>query len=185
MHTLHDFIIAPQKGTYNNTKEVAGVDVVVNSDISNHLYISREAIVLSIPSAIETPIKVGDEVIVHHNIFRDWYDVRGKEKKSSSFIKDGTYRCSLDQIFMYKPDKKNWRGLEGFCFVSPIKNQDNWSLEDEEQLVGILEISNDILDEAGLKVGDKIGFTPSSEYEFTIDDKKMYKMSVRDICLLY
>lgn len=185
MHTLHDFIITPKEGTYNNTKEVSGVDVVVNSDISNHLYISREAIVKEVPSAIDTPIKKGDEVIVHHNIFRSWYDVRGEERKSSGFITDGVYKCGIDQIFMYKKDGKEWKGLEGFCFVSPIENQDDWSIEDEEPLVGILEVSNDSLESMGLKVGDKIGFTPSSEYEFNIDDKKMYKMSVRDICLLY
>ena len=34
--------------------------------------------------AIDSEIKIGDEVIVHHNVFRRFRDIRGKEKNSKA-----------------------------------------------------------------------------------------------------
>ena len=43
-------------------------------------YVNREAIVVSLPKAVKTDIKIGDTVIVHHNVFRRWHDQQGVEK---------------------------------------------------------------------------------------------------------
>ena len=43
-------------------------------------------------------LKKGDEVIVHHNIFRRWYNMRGEEKNSSTHFKDNLYFVSLSYI---------------------------------------------------------------------------------------
>ena len=33
--------------------------------------------------------------------------------------------------------------------------------------------------------GDVVGFTPSSEYEFVIDNNRLYRMTTRDIAIKY
>ena len=182
MKSIYNYIISPIKRRYNNSIDVAGGEIIVNTDISNHQYISREATVLSVPAAYNSPIKVGDDVIVHHNIFRRWYDVRGVEKNSGSFISETEYTCSDQQIFLYKRDGV-WKGLSDYCFVAPVKETEMFSDETEMERVGIIKISNKYLEGMGLKVGDVIGFTPSSEFEFVVDGERMYKMSARDICL--
>ncbi len=58
------------------------------------------------PSAINTTIKVGDEIYIHHNIFRRYYDIRGNEKNSGSFFKDNLFFCEPQQIYLYKQNNK-------------------------------------------------------------------------------
>ena len=67
MKSIFDFIIEPKKNRYNNTTKVGDKDLILNTEIFNHQYVSREAIVKQLPLAVKTKIQVGDEVIVHHN----------------------------------------------------------------------------------------------------------------------
>ena len=81
MQSLFSFIVKPKNERYDNKKYIDGKELLLNTEISDHRYISRIGIVTAVPKAEQTEIKIGDEVIVHHNIFRRWYDGRGKEKK--------------------------------------------------------------------------------------------------------
>jgi len=99
MKSVYDFVITPVGQRYNNVKKVGDKDLIVNSEIFNHQHVNRLAKVLAVPTVGKTDIKVGDEVIVHHNVFRRWHDVKGREKNSRSFIDEHTYVVSIDQYF--------------------------------------------------------------------------------------
>ena len=121
MQSVFDFIIKPKNKRYNNTKQIGDSELLLNSEISDHRYVSRNGIVISIPKKENTEIKKGDEVILHHNVFRRWYDVRGVERNSRSYWKEDKYFVKLDQIFLYKRNNK-WHAPKGYCFVKPIKS---------------------------------------------------------------
>ena len=70
MKAPFDFIIKPKGNRYNNTTKVGEKDLILNTEIFNHQFVNREAIVKSVPTALETEIQPGDIVIVHHNVFR-------------------------------------------------------------------------------------------------------------------
>lgn len=186
MKSIFRYIITPKKSRYNNTVELEnGGELIVNTDISNHQFISREGIVLSTPLAYDTPIKVGDTVITHHQIFRRWFDMKGKERNSSWFMEEDRYAIYHDQIFAYKSEGGDWKGFDEFCFVLPVKNKDNYRVEQEAERKGIVFVANDALRERGIKEGDVVGFTASSEYEFVVDNQLCYRMKDKNICLLY
>ena len=102
MKSLYDFIVKPLNGRYENVKKIGDNELIVNTSVENHNFVSKRAIVISTPKAYNTPIKEGDEVIVHHNIFRRYYDMRGDEKNSGSYFKDDMYFCNITQIYLYK-----------------------------------------------------------------------------------
>ena len=83
------FIIEPKGERYNNAKKVGDKELILNTEISNYEFINRQGIVKSIPLAYKTDIQVGDELIVNHNVFRRWNDVKGREYSTSS-----DYYCS-------------------------------------------------------------------------------------------
>jgi len=184
MKSLYKFIVTPKSDRYSNTAKVGGKDLILNTDIYNHKYISRNAIVLATPTAFKTPIKEGMEVVIHHNVFRRWHDIRGNEANSSSFITEDRYGCYVDQIYMYKEDGE-WKGFDEYCFVIPAKNDEKFDIKNEKTTKGIIEVSNSVLKSMGVVKGSSIGFLPSSEYEFVVDGKLMYKMSWRDVCVKY
>ena len=102
MRSIFTFIIEPKEGRYNNKKKVNDKELILNSVIANHEYISRNAIVLETPSAIKTNIKAGDEVIVHHNIFRRYHDVHGNEVDSSNCIEGNKFFARQIKYFFIK-----------------------------------------------------------------------------------
>ena len=179
MRSPHNYIIKPKGQRYNNSVDVDGKSLIVNAEIFNHQYVNREAEIISTPIIGSSELQAGDIVIIHHNIFRRWYDVKGKEKNSKSYYKDDMYFVSKDQIFAYKKDNKI-KSMKGFCFVKPIKSKDKFSIEEEKPLVGIVKYSD-----GSQKVGDLVGFTPNSEYEFVIDSERLYRVYSKFITIKY
>ena len=178
MKSVYNFVVTPVKSRYNNTKDIGGKELIVNTGIFNHQYVSREAIVKAIPTVGDTDIKVGDKVIVHHNVFRRWHNQHGIEKNSRSYIDEETYLVQPDQIFLYKHTE--WQAQKGYCFVAPVKSTDKLSVDKEKPLVGIVKHTDGTVNK-----GDLIGFRPSSEYEFIIDGQKLYRLLSNFITIKY
>jgi len=124
----------------------------------------------------------GDEVIVHHNVFRRYRDIRGVEKNSKSYYKNNQFFVSPDQIFAYKRIVK-WVPLTGFNFVKPIKENKMFSINFEKPLLGILKYKDPSLTE--VQEGDLVGFRPGAEYEFLIDKEKLYRVPTNLITIKY
>ena len=181
MRSVHDFIVRPINGRYNNTVKVDDVDLIVNTRLEEFKSVNKLAEVVALPLAIETDIKVGDKVVVHHNVFRRFYDIRGNEKNSRSFIKEDMYACSPEQIYMYGANNTHL----DYCFVKPILSDSIFSLEKEKPLMGVLKYGNKELVELGVNEGDLVSFRPTSEFEFVIDGELLYCMKLINIVATY
>ena len=179
MESVYNFVVTPKGDRYNNTKEVDGGKLILNTEIFNHQYVNREAIVVSTPMVGQTDIKPGDTVIVHHNVFRRWHDVKGREKNSRSYFNESTYFITQDQIFLYKRDDE-WKAPRGYCFVIPLKATDQFNIESEKPLQGIIKYSD-----GTVEVNDLIGFRPGSEYEFVINGERLYRILSNFITIKY
>jgi|TARA_R110000803_G_scaffold138656_1_gene205437 hypothetical protein len=185
MRSIHNYIISTNN-RYNNKISVDDKELILNTEITerDYMFVNRIATVESTPIEIESPIEKGDEIIVHHNVFRRWFDIRGEEKNSANFLSENTYFVTPDQVFAYKRND-GWKGLPGFCFVKPIENKDEWGLKHSENLAGELIYTNDHLSSLGISVGDVIGFQPDSEYEFTIENQRLYRILSNHITINY
>jgi len=185
MQSLFSFIVEPKNKRYENEVDINGKKLIVNTTMDDHKYVSRVGIVKSLPKIGETNIKIGDEVIVHHNVFRRFHDIRGIEKNSSSYFKEDLYFCYYDQIFLYKQNG-NWKAPFDFCFVKPIENKKQFiSAQKERPRVGILKYGNSSLDAFKVNEGSLVGFSPNSEYEFIIENDRLYRMRTNDITIKY
>ena len=184
MKSIYDFIISPKESRYINSKKVGDKTLIVNTEIYNHQYVSRNAIVKSTPMICDTDIRSGDEVIVHHNVFRRWLDIKGIERNSKSYIDENNYCVKQDQIFSYKRNNK-WLPVEGYCFVKPVKNKDTYSNQQEQELVGVIKQVDTRLKDFGIKENDLVGFIPNSEYEFVIDGQRLYRVLSNHISIKY
>ena len=182
MQSLYSFIIQPKNGRYTNEVEVGDKKLIVNTTMDDHKFVNRVGVVMSVPLIGDTDLSVGDEVIVHHNVFRRWYDIRGKEKNSKSWLKKGTYIVYEDQIFAYKRNNK-WNALKEYCFVKPIKSYDKYSQQREQPLIGVIKYIDNNCN--NIKKEDLIGFTPHSEYEFIIDGERLYRVLTNSITIKY
>jgi len=179
MKSVYNFVVTPKGERYNNKKKVGDSELILNTEIYNHQFVNRTAIVKSIPLIGDTDIQVGDEVIVHHNVFRRWHNVKGIEKNSRSFFDEDTYLINQDQIFLYKRNKE-WNAPRGCCFVKPLKAIDQFNVESEKPLQGIVKYSD-----GTVEVNELVGFRPKSEYEFIVDGERLYRVLSNFITIKY
>ena len=184
MTGVFDFIVKPVGSRYENSIDIDGKELIVNTKIESFKSVNNIAEVVSIPLAYKTDIKVGDTVVIHHNVFRRFYDMKGKQKNSRSYFKEDLYFCSSDQIYLYKTDTE-WKSFGDRCFIKPLKNIDHLKLDKEQRLIGILKYGNDSLKELEINPGDLVGYTPFGEFEFIIDNQRLYCMKSNDIVIKY
>ena len=180
MQSLYYFIVKPLEERYDNIRRVDDTDLIINTSIENHRFISKKAVVVSTPAAYDTKINIGDKLYVHHNIFRRWYDQKDRERNSSTYFKDDLYFIIPEQIYMY-----NLKPHLDYCFVKPIKNQNLLENRKEQPNVGIVKYSNNALEAVGITPGTLITFTPDSEFEFIIEGERLYCMKSNDIALTH
>ena len=184
MKGMFHFVIEPIEDRYNNKKDINGSELILNTELQNHNYVSRVGIVKYIPIDNPNNIKPGDQVVVHHNVFRRFRDIRGKEKNSKSYYEENTYFVQPDQIFAYKSkNNAEWKACKGFNFIKPIKETNMFSNEAEKPLIGVLYFKDPEVVEISNK--DIVGFKPGSEYEFLIDGHRLYRVPTNSITIKY
>jgi len=179
MKPTYDFIVRPKGDRYNNSIKVGDSSLILNTEIFNHQYVNRIGVVDKVPLYNPNNLNIGDEVLVHHNVFRRWNNVKGKEKNCRGFLNENEYLVSKDQIFMYKRSEA-WLAMPGFTFVKPLKSIDVFSEDQERPLVGVVKYSDGTFSPNQL-----IGFRPSSEYEFVVDGERLYRVMNNFITIKY
>jgi hypothetical protein len=184
MKSVFSFIVKPVGDRYNNKVKVGDKELIINTKIESFKSVNNIAEVVSVPLAYSTDIKEGDLVVIHHNVFRRFYDIKGKQKDSRSYFMDDLYFCDIDQIYLYKHDTE-WKSFGDRCFIIPIKNTDYLKLDKEQSLIGILKYGNSSLKALKINEGDLVGYTPGGEFDFVIDGKRLYCMKSNDIVIKY
>jgi hypothetical protein len=180
MKSVYNFVVTPIGERYNNKKQVEGGELILNTDIEDHKYINRKARVISTPTVgKDLGIKPGDIVITHFNVFRRWYDLKGKERNSRSYFNEKTYLINHDQIFLYKRNEK-WLCPKGYCFIQPIKETDKLSLNIEKTNVGVVKYTDQTVN-----INDLVGYKPNTQCEFVVDNIKLYRILSNLITIKY
>ena len=184
MKSLFDFIVKPVGERYSNEVKVGDKSLVINTQLETFKAVNNIAKVIEVPIAFKSVIKVGDLIMIHHNVFRTFYNMKGIKKNSKSYFKDDLYFVQMDQVYLYKP-KDKWITINDRCFVSPIKDFNEVDTGLEQKLIGILKYGNSSLEALGINEGDKVGYTPFGEYDFVVDGKRLYCMKSNDIVIKY
>jgi hypothetical protein len=172
------FIAKPMEGKrYDNTKNIGGIEIILSTSEEDHKFSNRQAQVVELPLGYEGPILPGDTLIVHHNAFKFYNDMKGRRRSGKSFFKDDLFFIEPDQFFMYKQNGE-WKPYDRYCFVKPLPAIDSYIKKpfSEEPLMGIMKYPNEYLLSQGVNPGAVVCFAPDSEYEFNIDGEKLYRI---------
>jgi len=179
VNSLYDYIIEPVGERYNNEIKIDNKSLILNTKIESFKIVNKTARVVSIPKAYNLPIKVGDIVYVHHNVFRKFYNMKGKQQNSRSYFKDNLYFCSPDQIYLYNNGSN--KAFLDRCFIKPLV-----SSKIGQKVVnnlGILKYGNDHLKSLEINEGDLVSFPDLRQWEFVVDKELLYCMKSKDILI--
>jgi hypothetical protein len=168
------FLIKPKGSEYKNTIEIAGEKIIINSSVESHENVNRFAEVICVPNYYKGDIKKGDTIVVHHNVFRIYYDMKGRPRKSPNF--------DPSQFYLYH-DGNKWNSVDEFCFIKPISLENKYlHQEGLEENTGVVVYSNNSLRRMGVNENCKINFSKDSEYKFIINNETLYRMKTKDVC---
>ena len=110
MKSLFDFIVEPVGQRYNNEIKIGDKSLIINTQSESFKSVNNIAKVISLPKVYKTCIKKGDLVMIHHNVFRRWYNIRGEEKNSKAYFKNNLYFYNLIK-YTYINQKPNGKLL--------------------------------------------------------------------------
>ena len=186
MKSPYSFIVKPYNNRrYDNIKSYGDIEFITSTSEEDHKSSNRFAIVVATPINYTGPVKEGDILLVHHNVFKYYNDMYGREKSGKSFFKDDLFFIDFDQFFLYY-NKEEWKSHSKYCFIKPIPPKKSFlgKTGKEEPLMGVVKYNNQELKNLGVKVGDEVSFTPESEYEFYVEDEKLYRMFTDNITMI-
>ena len=184
MKSLFDFIVEPVGERYTNKIKVGDKSLIINTKIESFKSVNNIAKVIEVPLSYKTLIKKGDLIMIHHNVFRRWHNIRGEEKNSKSYFKNGLYFVQRDQIYLYKR-KSKWQAFDDRCFIAPLEDNVDINNCQEQNLIGILKYGNSALEALEINQEDLVGYKPLGEYDFVVDGKRLYCMKSNDIVIKY
>ena len=111
MKSLFDFIVEPVGQRYNNEVKIGDKSLIINTKSENFKSVNNIGIVVELPKAYKTVIKKGDLIMIHHNVFRRFYNIRGNEKTAKHILKI-TYILCKQIKYIYTKELANGKLLE-------------------------------------------------------------------------
>jgi hypothetical protein len=181
MQSPYRFIISPKENKqYDNALKIGDRELILSTSIENAEDVQRHAIIKALPMKYQGELKVDDEVIVHHNIFRITYSDKGVPLQSNFYIKENLFYAKEDVIFMVIRNGVK-RGVHGNCFVEPVEIVHPIAGKGRLPHVGVIKYGCKELEETNVLEGQKIVFKRYCEYEFLIDKEKLYKIDHKNI----
>ena len=88
MKSIFDFIVEPYGQRYNNEVKVGDKSLIINTKSESFKSVNNIARVIAVPKAYKTPVKPGDLIMIHHNVFRRFFDIRGQETNGKLLVID-------------------------------------------------------------------------------------------------
>lgn len=172
MKLISQFKVRPKNNRrYDNIKKIGDVNFITSVSEEDHKASNRIAVVIETPHMYSGPIKPGYELIVHHNVFKFYNDMKGNRRSGKSFLFENDFILDDEQWFAFREGEgSEFTAKKGIVFVEPIKESFR------EGSVIIHDNTND-----KISVGTIVNFTPESEYEFRINNFLMYKMRTEDL----
>jgi hypothetical protein len=180
MKSPYYFLVIPKGGKrYDNQRG----ELYISTSKEDHRVTTREAVVISTPINYTGPIEPGDTIVCHHNTFRIYYDMRGREKSAWNYFRDDLF--FIDDPYAYKKPGGEWKGIGRYLFIKPIDNdfEGVTSADAKKPLTGTIRYTNDEILDLGVKEGDTVTFEPESEYEFDLDGEILYRMYTKNVTI--
>lgn len=182
MKSTFYFLVKPLKN--QKFSRIGKFGLVLSASIEDHKSTQRFAEVVGLPGEYSGDVSVGDVIVVHHNTFRDYYDMKGVMRDSAYKIKDDLYYVEVDRIYMHIKNEEE-KVFGPYAFVSPVnRSEDGYqsSYRAEKELIGKVALINDrFSQEENVNVGDLVTFTRDSEYEFRINEERYYRVPTKNI----
>ncbi len=187
MQGIHEFIIEI-KHPFKNTISHGNLELWVDSDFDRFQHSNRVGTVISTPLNEYHGIAEGDEVMIVQTVVMPHITKDGRQP--SPHLVDaikGWYRAEPSLVVMHKKPDQEWRSFDRNVFLERIEESEEayersgiiyqTKIEKLFKPYSRVAFASHLLDEHGIKVGDKVYHSPDL-HEYEIDGKTYYRTPI-------
>lgn len=139
-------------------------------------------------------LQPGEKVYFHHFVIDEKISKLISRSSNVSLTEEKVYQAYIDQVYCVIRDEKIVM-LQDYVFVEPVYEDDSEHvtssgiyLKPEKEVLkekGIVRHINKFSEDLGIKVGQKVIFQKSCDYEMEVEGKKYYRMKNENIVAEY
>jgi len=187
MKMVENFLVRLSK-RFKDTIEVNGEELYLASKYNEFEHRVMEGEIVSVPMRDENIANKGDTLYFHHHVVMDKGQGLVYEDEKLFIVRYHPDTPYSSQAFAVK-DENGIRALSGWVLLHPIEEEEELksntiqiiSFKEKENKRGKVAFTNKVLEEAGIRVGDTVGFSKNSDYEIEIDGEKYWRMRFDDL----
>lgn len=197
MQSIKEFLIEI-KNPFNDTfKTESGLELYADKKLSQDRLSNRIAKVVNVPIENNTPIKVGDQVLIDATIlYRQIFHGVQQDYQTKVDDENMVFKLSVSGIILYRENEKTeWNGVGKNAFISYVEEKQEEQLESAfihvpkkkktyKRGYAKLVYGNAELSELGLKNNDDIVINPNGGVSFWLDGKEFWWIRNKDIFAL-
>ena len=205
-----DYFLVKVDKAYDDTIELNGKEMFLDIKFDPYKFARQYGIIHStpagLPKGLDFDVKKGDKIYFHHLVTgsvgavtmdQKFENESNQDFKSLNLVtwvdEENIYRVHWQQIYA-RVRKGKLKMLHHWNFVKQV-TEDEESIKtksgifikpevDDITLHGVIVYMNDWLKKQGVKIGDEVVFSENSEYDMTIEDKRLLRMRNEDILAL-
>lgn len=187
MRMLENFLVKLPK-RFKNTITVNGQELYLDPKFDEFQHRVMEGEIVSVPLRYNVVAKKGDTLYFHHHVVMDKGQGITYNDEDVFIVRYHPDTPYASQAFAVK-DEEGIRVLSEWVLLDPIEEEEELksqtiqiiSYEEKQNKRGKIAFINETLENAGLRVGDIVGFSKNSDYEIEIDGNKYWRMRFDDL----
>lgn len=205
-----DYFLVKVDKAYEDTIELNGKEMFLDIKFDPYKFARQYGVIHStpvgLPKGLDFDVKKGDKIYFHHLVTgsvgavtmdQKFENESNQDFKSLNLVtwvdEENVYKVHWQQIYA-RVRKGKLKMLHHWNFVKQV-TEDEESIKtksgifikpevDDITLHGVIVYMNDWLKKQGVKIGDEVVFSENSEYDMTIENKKLLRMRNEDILAL-
>lgn len=190
MKSLNMFIVELEKPINDTISTSNGVELFIDTRFEGGEFANRvtHGPVIATPAKYDTGVEVGDTLYFHHLVvMQEGQKLTGNDK--SYFVSFDPEHPVSSQAIAYKNKDGEIIPLNGWSLLEPVEEKEKFpsdliemvKLEESLPTKGRVAFGSKHLDEAGISVGDVVGFKENRDYRIKVDGKEYYRTRIMDL----
>lgn len=189
MRPLYDFFVRLPKA-FNDEVEVGDTTIYIDPKWNEFENRKMEAEVVAVPEKYDTGVEVGDTLYFHHHVLIAGDGKRQRVKDDIYFVRFNPSNSQATQAYAYKNKDGDVQLLSEWIFLKPEEQPEEETTESgiitelkkpEYNQFGYVLYDSPVVQELGLKTGDKVMIMKHADYRMKVDGQEVFRTHIDHI----
>lgn len=189
MKAIYNFFVRLPKA-FNDELKVGDTTLYIDPKWNEFENRKMEAEIVAVPEKYDTGAKVGDTLYFHHHVLIAGNGKRQRVQDDIYYVKYSPDNSNATQAYAYKNEDGDVQLLSEWIFLIPEDQPDEEVTESgiitelkkpSYNQFGYVLYDSPVVQELGLKAGDKVMIMKHGDYRMKVDGKEVYRTHIDHI----